>query len=330
MRTFVVNLPEVMMYFTNLTPPASDLRAAIPPVGPPAGGGERVQTGGAAVAQSYELGERFRRICSRAVRDVNSAITIVASRAPPQAAPPAIKVLEAASDMHAALQETLEEIAIQWDADVDDISTNCNEEYGEPYQSSVVTELIQYILSCRSSQIAISLPTLDDPRFVELRKPVNQPLAQEVIVILTAIATAAGPVGLDMYLLIFLSMLEDVLTDNDGGSTYFAGFSRTPQGGRAFGDPPRLFGTGEWTALLGPIQTALRTFVNQNGVTGLPIIAEAVRGPVKSGTMGTAEPVGMAVVAAPIPLASLGVLGTRGQRRGGRKTHRRRGLPKLI
>ena len=332
MRTFVVSLPEVMMCFTNLTPPASDLRAEIPPRAP-AGGGGHVQTGGAAVAQSYELGERFRRICSRAVRDVNSVITTVALNAPAQAAPPAIKVLKAASDMHAALQETLEEIAIQWDADVDDISTNCQEEYREPYESSIVTELIQCILSCRSSQSVVGPPTLADPRFVLLREPRNQPLAQEVIGILTATATASVLVDLDMYLLIFLSMLEDVLTDNDGGSTYFAGFSRTPQGGRVFGDPPRLFGTDEWNALLVPIQTALRTFVNRDGLTGLPIIAEAVRGPVKSGTMGSLAPAPAASMEedaqppARLPRRPGMFQGPYGK---GRKTHRRRRLPKLI
>ena len=328
MRTFVVNLPEVMMYFTNLTPPASDLRATIPPVAPPARGGERVQTGGAAVTQSYELGERFRRICSRAVRDVNSAITTVAP--PPLPPPSAIKVLEAAPGIHAALQETLEELAIQWDADVDDIRDNCEEEYGEPYQPSVVTELIQCILSCRSSQVVVAWPTLDDPRFVKLSEERNTALAAETIGILSAISTAFGLVGLDMYLLIFLSMLEDVITDNDGGSTYFAGFSRTGQGGRIFyAPPPRLFGTGEWDALQTPIQLALRTFVNQNGVTGLPIIAEAVRGPVKQGTMGSAGPEGMEEEAA-LRRSPRGLPFVPGQYRyGGRKTHRRR-LPKLI
>jgi len=100
-----------------------------------------------------------------------------------------------------------------------------------------------------------------------------------------------------------------------------------------FGDPPRLFGTDEWNALLVPIQTALRTFVNRDGLTGLPIIAEAVRGPVKSGTMGSLAPVPAASMEEE-PLRPAGLPRRSGMFRGpyggGRKTHRRRGLPKLI
>ena len=109
----------------------------------------------------------------------------------------------------------------------------------------------------------------------------------------------------DVRILIALTLLDKWFSGNYWETTYFGNF---PPSDPAFPRAPASFSAMDWDYLFIVIQTAFQLAPD-----------------IQINTLPPPAP----VVAAPIPLASLGVLGTRGQRRGGRKTHRRR-LPKLI
>jgi hypothetical protein len=301
MRTFVVNLPEVMMYFTNLTPPTG--APAAPPAAPPAGGGERVQTGGADDSQYIDLGKLLRAVCARSARDVNGVLSLAVEAGVQTAGIPCEQIIGQAGPVYlGAMQSTLEDVAIDWTAGVDNITNESLGDYGVAYMPTPTTDLITCILLMRSSQSGLGFELLSGGQFPSLT---TDPRTAPVVSFIIGILTAVDGVQRDVRILIALTLLDKWFSGNYWETTYFGNF---PPRDPSFPRAPASFSAADWGYLPTVVQTAIQ---------GAPVI--------QINTLPPPAP----VVAAPIPLASLGVLGTRGQRRGGRKTHRRR-LPKLI
>jgi hypothetical protein len=301
MRTFVVNLPEVMMYFTNLTPPTA--APAAPPAAPPASGGERVQSGGADDSQYIDLGKLLRAVCARSARDVNGVLSLAVEAGVQTAGIPCEQIIGQAGPVYLeAMQSTLEDVAIDWAAGVDNIANESLNDYGVAYVPSPTTDIITAILLMRSSQSGLGLDLLSEGQFPSLT---TEPRTQ-VVSFIIGILTSVDGADRDVRILIALTLLDKWFSGNYWETTYFGDF------------PPREPPLPPAAASLSATDWGYLPAVVQTAIQGAPVI--------RINTLPAPAP----VVAAPgIPLASLGVLGTRGQRRGGRKTHRRR-LPKLI
>jgi hypothetical protein len=202
-----------------------------------------------------------------------------------------------------AMQSTLEDVAIDWSAGVDNIANESLNDYGVAYVPTPTTDLITSILLMRSSQGGLGFDLLSGGQFPSLT---TEPRTAQVVSFIIGILTAVDGVQRDVRILIALTLLDKWFSGNYWETTYFGDFPpREPP------LPPAVASLSamDWGYLPAVVQAAIQTAPGIR-INTLPAPAPAVAAP------------------AGIPLASLAVLGTRG-RRGGRKTHRRR-LPKLI
>jgi hypothetical protein len=318
MQKFVSDLPRILMMQTSPEQASGEGGArSAPRPSAPSSIPRPVR-----VLQYIDIGQRFKAICARAAQDVNA---VISAMAPQQLG---VYDMIIAGGGGGILLETLEYLAVEWESFIRELKSD--QEY--PYESSATEQLISFLFSLRSSVrlAAAAAGVVGDPAFEAFgeRFPL---LAERGVVIPTNMlgyltpsglppADTTGPMRTDVMIVIVLAMADKVFSESSGGFTYFGNFP-----------PPGVFinfgitmSTADWNNVPALLQSAALS-VNQQA-------APLDRGykNVYTDLSGASKP----------PLASLprgSVLPGTSKRSalkvdldGGRKTHRRRGLPKLI
>ena len=306
-QVFVTQLPAMLL---GLVPPS-----------PLSGGGpmrrsdpEVIVTKKPSNSYYINVGQRFRAICARASQDINAIITERGIGNGMFA-----RYIRLITDASTACTQTLNFLGIEWESFIDEMKND--ERY--VYIPSVTTDFISLLLSLRLSTGGVGGAYAEGPLVRRFPKFVgrNMTIVNDMIGGITS-PPPPPPPGMpplpdhtDVDILIILAMSDRVISGRTGEFTYFGSFPPSELRD-LLNFKTATMTKSDWDGIPNLLQTAalsLNGAILEKGVldTSWPMIPIADQTNEEETVTKPKPP--------PFTLPS-----------GGRKTHRRRGLPKLV